>query len=262
MLMLIISLSFSLVLFPNVAGLKWGKIDIKLNNGDTYYIERYEEANIPLTLTYIPYYVAYYPIWAEIKIIDKPSWISVTNEEACFLLYPKSEKTITVTFKMIAGKIGSDAEGKVTLLVTGRILTRHLFREIEPAKVEITVKYKLNPPVINIVYPKDNATVKGVVVIRGKVIGEEVNSVEIKIDDGNWKEVKGNAYWEYVLDTRKLDNGIHVVKARIFDGVDYSTTSIRINVKNKNTLATSWPLYFIIPTVSIIIIALIRKIKR
>lgn len=121
MLMLMIFLSFSLVLFPNTAELKWGKIDIKLNNGDTYYMEQYEEMNISLTITYLPYFVAYYPIWVEIKIIDKPSWISITNEEVCFLLYPKSNKTITVTFK-ITGEIGSDTEGKVILMVTGRIL--------------------------------------------------------------------------------------------------------------------------------------------
>ena len=92
-------------------------------------------------------------------------------------------------------------------------------------------------PFVEITEPENGSTVNGSIVIKGMAWdidgNETLQKVEIKIDDGEWKNATGTLNWAYTLDTKKLDNGNHTIYARAYDGHDYNIVSILIEVKNK-----------------------------
>lgn len=81
-------------------------------------------------------------------------------------------------------------------------------------------------PVVRIDYPGDGATVSGIVIVRGKAFDPDGNdsllTVEVKVDNGVWKEAYGDGNWSFEIDTSLYDDGRHEVFARAFDNVSYS----------------------------------------
>jgi ABC-type transport system substrate-binding protein len=53
---------------------------------------------------------------------------------------------------------------------------------------------------------------------------DEIIRVEVRIDNGNWKNATGTSRWSFLLDTRDLENGNHTLLLRAYDGTEYSTT--------------------------------------
>ncbi|MDI6916427.1 MAG: NosD domain-containing protein, partial [Thermoplasmatales archaeon] len=91
------------------------------------------------------------------------------------------------------------------------------------------------PPTVNITYPEDNQTVNGVITITGTASDSDgtVQKVEIKIDDEGWQTADGTASWSFVWNTTLVSDGMHIVYARSFDGIDYSDIkSVLVNVSN------------------------------
>ncbi|KAA0010513.1 MAG: hypothetical protein FE041_05200 [Thermoplasmata archaeon] len=93
-------------------------------------------------------------------------------------------------------------------------------------------------PFIEITEPANGSIVKGSIIIKGMAWDEDGNEtlqkVEIRIDEGEWRNVTGTINWNYTLDTKKLENGKYTIYARSYDGKDYSNiVSISIEVKNK-----------------------------
>ncbi|MCD6448621.1 MAG: right-handed parallel beta-helix repeat-containing protein, partial [Thermoplasmata archaeon] len=93
------------------------------------------------------------------------------------------------------------------------------------------------PPEIEILSPSNGSVVSGSITIQGKAWDEDGNEtiqkVEIRIDGGEWKAASGTVSWYFELDTTKLSNGIHVIEARCYDGIDYSNIAkISIDVNN------------------------------
>jgi len=95
-------------------------------------------------------------------------------------------------------------------------------------------------PVISIEYPKESDVLSGVVEIKGTATdadGDEIQKVEIRIDGGEWNIATGTTSWSFQLDTTKLSNGIHVIEARCYDGIDYSNVAM-VNVTVNNFVNT------------------------
>lgn len=98
---------------------------------------------------------------------------------------------------------------------------------------------ELMKPIVAIGGPRANDTVGGRVTVVGSsshpVAGRSVTLVEVQIDDGPWKPAGGTASWSMALDTGKLANGRHFVRARAFDGGNYSTVEeLQFYVKNES----------------------------
>lgn len=90
---------------------------------------------------------------------------------------------------------------------------------------------------------------------------EEVNKAEISIDDGKWITLSGADIWRYEWETKEVENGEHTIKARSYDGQEYSEeTSIIIHVKNEGDdqeLLISLLLIIIFGMLSLILIAVV-----
>ena len=80
-----------------------------------------------------------------------------------------------------------------------------------------------NPPTVEITYPNQGFH-SGTITIEGIADDPDnlLDRVEIQIDNGIWNEATGTFSWSYNWDTTLLDDGVHRIHARSFDGDNYS----------------------------------------
>ncbi len=128
------------------------------------------------------------------------------------------DRTYTVSVKVYDGS-GNEDENSIELIVDNQDL-----------------------PVVVMERP-GNVVAKGNVTLTGTAydpdLGDEVVLVELRIDEGKWIPVDGTVAWSQVWDTATVDDGLHTLWARAFDGTDYSfATSIVLYVTNTNVLPT------------------------
>jgi len=96
------------------------------------------------------------------------------------------------------------------------------------------------PPVV---YINPVAEANGTVVITGTASSarETIQSVEIRIDSGNYEQARGTTSWSFTWNTSSVPNGPHFVIARAFDGKIYSY-EFRMVVQVSNLLIDIAPL--------------------
>jgi len=103
--------------------------------------------------------------------------------------------------------------------------------------VTITISNPTNqPPTVKITSPNNGKTVVGVITILGTASDEDgsIANVEIRIDNGDWEDATGTNSWSYDWDTETVNDGEHTIKARSWDGKDYSSiTTITVTVDNE-----------------------------
>lgn len=96
-----------------------------------------------------------------------------------------------------------------------------------------------DPPVVITQNPGDGEPVSGIVTIEGIAydpdVGDDVEVVDIKVNDGNWLVVNGTSIWNFDWNTTELNNGWYTITARAYDGEDYSLLyNISVYVDNLN----------------------------
>ena len=108
------------------------------------------------------------------------------------------------------------------------------FIDTETKTISVKNKEENNPVVFKIISPIDGEIVDETVLIAGVAQGgEAIKIVEIRIDSGNWIQADGVDNWRYKWDTTEVDDGVHVIYARSYDGYQYSDPlAIKIYVNN------------------------------
>lgn len=113
------------------------------------------------------------------------------------------------------------------------------------------------PPIVEILQPSNGSIVKGNLEINGKawdVDGDEIIKVEIRIDEGEWHPANGTNEWKYSIDTKNLDNGLHRIYARAYDGKYGNISFIEIKVENMEEKKNGT--WIIITIIAIIVVAI------
>lgn len=73
--------------------------------------------------------------------------------------------------------------------------------------IKVNKKFLNSKPSITITSPKKDEKVSNTIYIYGVASDEfYVAKVEIRIDNGNWQEVKGTNTWSFSFDTTKLSD--------------------------------------------------------
>ncbi|UCG68714.1 MAG: hypothetical protein JSV09_13055, partial [Thermoplasmata archaeon] len=92
-----------------------------------------------------------------------------------------------------------------------------------------------NPPTVRITSPYEGETVSDDFVIEGwaEDIDGIIELVEVNVPNLGWIAAEGTSSWTYVWSSASVDNGPATIRARSFDGIDYSYEDI-INVTVDN----------------------------
>jgi len=160
--------------------------------------------------------------------------------------------------------------GGHTYQFRGRATDRAGNQEAYPDAPAVTVEVVDLPPVVSIVAPLANGTVKGKLAFSGTSYHPQPNKsviqVQVSIDGGNWQVATGTLNWDLKLDSTKMSNGKHVLKVRAFDGQKYSTEVERTFVVNNEqtnvkTDAMPWILIAVVlvAVVGVIVFLATRK---
>ncbi|HHE04926.1 MAG TPA: hypothetical protein ENL19_02560 [candidate division WOR-3 bacterium] len=118
--------------------------------------------------------------------------------------------------------------------------------------LNLTAPYQIVPDIylsyegvkIRITKPSKGSQISGKTFVIGEVEGEAIiDKVEIKIDEGEWITVQGTKNWSYLLDTKYLDEGNHIIYARAIikeenTSVVADVTSVQIIVKSTESKDT------------------------
>ncbi len=93
---------------------------------------------------------------------------------------------------------------------------------------------------IEILSHTELSSVEGTITLSGKTystgnLSSSIKRVEVRIDDNtNWETVDGTDNWNYVINAKDLENGIHTIHIRCTDGNQYSEVlSFNLNVNNQ-----------------------------
>jgi hypothetical protein len=103
-----------------------------------------------------------------------------------------------------------------------------------PGPLRVRHEVANHRPDVDITHPGNGTSVKGTVTVRGTAVDPDgdLDRVEIMIS-GVWHTAKGTSEWSYVWNTKKLDNGWYVLKARAYDRAGlYAEDWIRVEVRN------------------------------
>lgn len=115
-------------------------------------------------------------------------------------------------------------------------------------------------PTCAIERPSSGQEVSGTTMISGYAndLDGMLESVEIRIDDGDWIGANGTALWTYSWDSTEVSDGRHTVFSRSFDGENYSfEASVGVEVRNMETSIFEELWFWVLIVVLIIVVILV-----
>ncbi len=126
------------VFAPVTEALDWGAMGASPNI-TPYYIERYGSGSLTLTINYDSFFFQYFPVWVEINIVQKPSWLTVTPSQKTFVLQTDVSKAVKISMALNQQDINAGDLQTVEFEVTGRIILGGEVRQIATGKADIQV---------------------------------------------------------------------------------------------------------------------------
>ncbi len=100
--------------------------------------------------------------------------------------------------------------------------------------------------------------------IKGKASDDvKITKVQIKIDDGEWKDAKGTTNWSFEWNLTDVKTGKHTISIRAFDGENYSKIEkVEIDVVEKKDIddngeESGFNMIYIVPIIGIIAVVCI-----
>jgi hypothetical protein len=122
-------------------------------------------------------------------------------------------------------------------------------------------------PTCGISSPLSGNKISGTVEVIGYASDTDgsLDSIQIRIDDGDWILVSGTEVWTVDWDTTEVSNGQHTIYARSFDGEDYSLeASVSVKTNNGGESILEEPLFWglIVVLIIIAIVAFVLLSRR
>jgi hypothetical protein len=137
-----------------------------------------------------------------------------------------------------------------------------------PMSEEVEAMPSNLPPQCAVTNPPDGATISGTHIVRGTASDPDgtVERVEISIDGGEWRTTSGTEAWSFSLDTTTLGEGAHTIRARSYDGSEYSgVDAVTVTVVHARTVDMGpvlWAVVAIAVALVLILLLLLRRKRR
>ncbi|MEE9152009.1 MAG: S8 family serine peptidase [Thermoplasmata archaeon] len=187
---------------------------------------------IPMNITITSEGNLSYDVYPSVPRFEDNMWVLEVEFHYSEDVIQPTEAIPKVMFQSNTATVGFDTDFTFYLNIT--------LNEMNATTVltNITVDNQ-DPPFVMIENPLNGDPVSGVVTIEGSAydpdVMDEVESVDIKINDGNWQIANDTTVWEYEWNTTALNNGWYTIGARAFDGENWSSIhNISVNVDNLN----------------------------
>jgi WD40 repeat protein len=130
-----------------------------------------------------------------------------------------------------------------TNLVVNGLHTFHVWMnghglQSDVVELQVTVNNAVDlpndPPTLGVVYPTDGEVILGTTELRGTAFDDHgLLTVEVRVDNGPWTSAEGGLRWTYQWDSTAVEEGMHRLRFRSFDGEKYSDeVSVEIVVDN------------------------------
>ncbi|HDN95699.1 MAG TPA: hypothetical protein ENG71_01350, partial [Thermoplasmatales archaeon] len=121
---------FAILTVQGADAFSWGKINATSDMGIGY-VERYGQLQAVLTVSYQPYFFGYLPVFVEVNVVDSPSWLTVVPSTPTFTLKPDESRNVNLIMQVSQNDVQAGTSGKVTVELTGRLITGGAFRQID-----------------------------------------------------------------------------------------------------------------------------------
>jgi len=97
---------------------------------------------------------------------------------------------------------------------------------IQEFSVRVTERVR---PSVEFLNPVAGQKLSGKFTVSGRCVRGSLNTtrVQMRVDDGPWKDAQGLENWQFSLGTTGLENGDHTLQARAFDGLGWSEPANR-----------------------------------
>jgi len=113
----------------------WGKMNADLSK-EAIKIERYDMETVKMNISYEPYLLQFFPVFAEICLIDVPSWLSVIISTPRFYLQPGEIKVINIYLK-VKEDVENGTQGLVKFEIKGKNIFLPSLLEIDSCYVSL-----------------------------------------------------------------------------------------------------------------------------
>jgi hypothetical protein len=102
--------------------ISWGQMQAEMAEQEVT-VTRYGGGEVQMAVSYEPYFVQYFPVWAEVSVVRAPSWLAVSPSQTQFPLQPGETKTDDLTLALsddvetgAVGLVEIEVEGQTTIL--------------------------------------------------------------------------------------------------------------------------------------------------
>jgi len=113
----------------------WGKMEADLSE-EAIKIGRYDMETVKMNISYEPYFLQFFPVFAEICLIDVPPWLSVTISTPRFSLQPGEVKVVNIYLK-IKEDVENGTKGHVKFEIKGKNIFLPSLLEIDSCYVSL-----------------------------------------------------------------------------------------------------------------------------
>ncbi|MFO8133144.1 MAG: hypothetical protein R6U10_04335 [Thermoplasmatota archaeon] len=107
---------------PSLVQISWGQMQAGMAEQEVTVTE-HGGGNVQMAVSYAPYFVQVFPIWAKVSVVQSPSWLTVSPAQVQFPLQRGETETDDIALAMTddvetgtVGLVEMEVEGRTTIL--------------------------------------------------------------------------------------------------------------------------------------------------
>lgn len=130
----------AILCLQNSYAIGWGEVSVTSSETTTY-VDKFGQVSLPMTIEYVPYFFGTLPAKVDIAVSGAPAWLTVIPSTPNFVLTPNTPKTVDLIIVPNQYDVVAGTKQKVTVSVSGQLVTGGLLRSLDPSILEVIVGF-------------------------------------------------------------------------------------------------------------------------